>query len=31
MTVLDADGDPMDVPAGPADEDPDDIPLAWAA
>jgi hypothetical protein len=34
MTVLDADGDPMDVPAGPADEDPaeedpDDVPLAW--
>jgi hypothetical protein len=30
MTVLDSDGDPMDVSAGPEGEDPDDIPLAWA-
>lgn len=31
MTVLDVDGDPVDIPVGPDGEDPDDLPAAWAA
>lgn len=31
LSVLDVDGDPVDIPAGPDGDDPDDLPAIWAA